>query len=493
MSRSSTSMMIVLAVLASLALLARGNRLPDVPAQALTRPNVLLLFTDDQRTDSLSFFGNEHLDTPNIDALFGRGTVFERAYCMGSRQGAVCVPSRAMLHSGTSLERVANDLSNVEPLGALLGSAGYQTFHTGKWHNGRGAVERAFQTAKSVMLGGMSHHRRVPLSDWDGQAWEDRGISEAFSTETFVDAALEFVEGRDPERPFFCSVAFTVPHDPRQTIEPYTSAQRADPPPLPANFLPQHPFNNGALVIRDEVLAAWPRRPEDVAEQLADYYAMIEHLDAELGRLFDRLEARGELDDTLIVFASDHGLALGSHGLLGKQSVYEHSMGALLAFSGPGVPAGSSDALVYLFDILPTICGRCSVDAPEGLDGRDLEPLWSAADAERREGLLLRYGGDQRAWVEPRYKLIRYPRIGFTQLFDLHEDPHEIRNLAGELEHHARVRRMAERLQAAQADFGDATAWTDPEVRRPFRIDLSGVARRPDQHQPDEVVERYFE
>ena len=493
MRSHSLPLLLVLAVLAGLPFIARGSQPTEAPPTEVKQPNVLLLFTDDQRTDSLSFFGNEHLSTPNIDALFGRGTVFERAYCMGSRQGAVCVPSRAMLHSGTSLERVKNDLSNAEPLGALLGAAGYQTFHTGKWHNGRGAVERAFQTAKSVMLGGMSHHRRVPLSDWDGQAWDDRGISEEFSTESFVNAALEFIDGRDMDRPFFCSVAFTVPHDPRQTIEPFTSAQRADPPPLPANFLPQHPFNNGALVIRDEVLASWPRKPEDVREQLADYYAMIEHLDAQLGRLFAQLEERGELDDTLIVYASDHGLAVGSHGLLGKQSVYEHSMRALMAFSGPGIPAGSSDALVYLFDILPTICGRCGVDAPEGIDGRDLSPQWSAEDAERRDGLLLRYAQGQRAWVEERYKLIRYPRARYTQLFDLLEDPHEIQNLAGELEHHERVRLMAERMQAAQALYGDETLWTDPEVRHPFQRDLSGVVRKPDRHQPDEVIERYFE
>lgn len=487
MLRISHSLLFLFALLACLPLSAHGSQ-----GAAPEQPNVLLLFTDDQRADTLSLLGNSHLDTPNLDRLVARGTNFERAYCMGSRQGAVCVPSRAMLHSGTSLEQVKNDLSNREPLGALLGGAGYQTFHTGKWHNGREAVERAFESARSVMLGGMSHHRRVPLHDWDGEAWEDRGVSEEFSTETFVNAALGFIEGRDSERPFFCSIAFTVPHDPRQTIEPYTSAQRADPPPLPPNYLPQHPFNNGALVIRDEVLASWPRLPVDVREQLADYYAMIEHLDAQVGRLIERLEQSGQFENTLIVFASDHGLAVGSHGLLGKQSVYEHSMRALMSFSGPGVPQGSSEALVYLFDILPTICQLCGVATPEGLDGRNLSPLWSDPQAERREGVFLRYAAGQRAWVEKRYKLIRYPQVHFTQLFDLAEDPHELRNLAGELEHHDRVRQMAARLQAAQARYNDALPWS-AEERAPFFRNLSSVVRKPDRHQPEEVIERYFE
>ena len=158
----------------------------------------------------------------------------------------------------------------------------------------------------------------------------------------------------------------------KQRVAPprYHERYRAEPPPLPANFLPLHPFNNGALVIRVEELAPWPRTPDVVRRHLGDYYAAIEFLDAQVGRILDALADTGQYENTLIVFAADHGLAIGSHGLFGKQNLYEHSMRAPLIIAGPGIAAGRrADALSYLHDVFPTLGELCGVPAPEGNEG----------------------------------------------------------------------------------------------------------------------------
>src|SRR6185295_12363812 len=126
-------------------------------------------------------------------------------------------------------------------------------------------------------------------------------------------------------------------------------------PPLPPDFLPQHPFDNGEMTVRDEKLAPWPRTPENIRSQLADYYALITFMDLQIGRILAALDKSGAAQDTIVVFSSDQGLALGSHGLMGKQNLYESGMKVPLIFAGPGIPKGQADALVYLHDIYPTV------------------------------------------------------------------------------------------------------------------------------------------
>jgi arylsulfatase A-like enzyme len=139
-----------------------------------------------------------------------------------------------------------------------------------------------------------------------------------------ADAAIEFLRSQNGSRPFFAYVAFTAPHDPRQPPEPFRTTYAARRPPLPGNFLPQHPFDNGMVHnLRDENLGAWPRTEPMIRDQLAEYYGLISHLDHEVGRILGALEDTGLASRTLIVYAADNGLALGSHGLLGKQSLYE--------------------------------------------------------------------------------------------------------------------------------------------------------------------------
>jgi arylsulfatase A-like enzyme len=264
------------------------------------------------------------------------------------------------------------------------------------------------------------------------------------------------------------------------------------PPPVPRNFMPQHPFNNGNLGGRDENLAAWPRSPEVIRNQLAEYYGMITHLDEQIGRILEALRASGRAENTYIVYAADHGLAVGSHGLLGKQSIYEHSQRCPLMFVGPGVPkAQSSQAMTYLLDIFPTVCSLAGVRPPAGLDGRDLAPIWRGEKQSVRDSIFLSYVNLMRSVRDERYKLLQYPQINHTQLFDLGADPDELHNLAGDAAQASRVERLRGRLTEWQRTLGDSQPLT-VDRPQPKEKDMTGTPRKPDQWQPDWIVKKYF-
>ena len=250
-------------------------------------------------------------------------------------------------------------------------------------------------------------------------------------------------------------LAFANPHDPRVAAEKYMALYRREDVPVPRNFLPLHPFNNGEQFVRDELLAGFPRTEDEVRKHWHDYLSVITALDGHIGRLIEALKTQGMYDNTLFVFASDQGLAMGSHGLMGKQNLYDAGMKAPLFMAGPGVPAGQTDALAYLLDIFPTICDLVGAKIPAGLDGRSLKPALSAQSPGVRDSLFLAYRDVQRAVRDQRYKLIRYPQVNVTQLFDLQEDPDEMKNLADEPSQAQRLKQLTARLQDWQKELGD--------------------------------------
>jgi len=468
----------------------------DQQARAAERPNILLLFADDQRADTIAAHGNPHIKTPNLDKLVHAGFSFRSNYCFGGNSGAVCVPSRAMLMSGKTWFRVdTGSLKGARLLPELLQENGYVTFATGKWHNGESSWLRGFQRGKNIMFGGMSDHSKVPVRDLgpDGKLTPVRR-GEKFSSELFADSAIEFLKDHDGKKPFFAYVAFTAPHDPRMPPLPYREAYYRSLPPLPANFLPQLPFDNGMMKGgRDENLAAWPRTEAVIRDQLAEYYGLITHMDEQVGRILDALQQSGRAKNTLIIYAADNGLALGSHGLLGKQSVFEHSMRVPLVFVGPGVPQGkSTEAFSYLLDIFPTLCDTLEIQGPSDLAGESLRPLWEAKKDRVRDSVFLPYIQIQRSVRDVRWKLICYPKIGFRQLFDLQSDPNETRNLIGRPDSAEHVRRLTTLMQQWQANVGD-TLELPTEDKTPEAIDLTGRKRTPDQWQPEWIVKKYFD
>lgn len=460
MRRTTITLCLLLACAASMTELkpAAAQRTAGKP-----RPNILFLFSDDQRADTIRALGNPHITTPNLDRLVSEGTAFDRAYCMGAQQGAVCVPSRAMMMSGRTLFRVSEKLEGQTTWPRVFAEAGYSTFGVGKWHNQPASFVNSFAAGKAIFFGGMNDPYTMPVQDLGAshQLGHKRN-SETHATQLFADAAIEFLQQQRGDKPFALYVAFTLPHDPRTAPSEYRA--RYDPardgtaPPPPKNFLPEHPFDNGELKVRDEKLAPWPRTPEIVREHLTDYYACITYLDAQIGRILDTLRRTGQYDNTIIVFASDHGLAIGSHGLFGKQNLYEHSMKAPLIMAGPGVPKNRrSDAFAYLLDLFPTLCDLAGLNTPAEVEGLSLAPVMAGKQRSRREMIFTAYRNVQRAVRDDRWKLIVYPQLNRRQLFDLKNDPSEMNDLSAHPKFINQVTRMSALLKQAQASFGDST------------------------------------
>ncbi|TFH06417.1 MAG: choline-sulfatase [Spirochaetales bacterium] len=421
-----------------------------------TRPNIVFLFTDDQRFDTVAALGNPEVRTPNLDRLVARGTSFTQAHIPSGMVGAVCMPSRAMLHTGRTLFHLDGAGESISPdhvlLGETLQHAGYAAFGTGKWHNGRTAYARSFTAGGEVMFGGMADHWNVPMCHWDptgrydvrhpfinGPFTNNRVMHQhvdhihfgRHSTDIVCDHTIDFIRNHTGE-PFFTYTSFLAPHDPRTMPEKYRQMYDPEEIELPRSFVPEHPFDYGQRDIRDEVLAPYPRTPAETRRHIAEYYAMITHLDDAVGKIIDTVEERGELENTIVVFAGDNGLACGRHGLMGKQNHYEHSIRVPLIFAGPGIPQGETrDTYAYLLDIYPTLCGLVGAEVPASVEGISLVPAIADPGIRVRSDLYFAYADLIRSAKNDRYKLCLYAcgETNRAQLFDLADDPHELVNL----------------------------------------------------------------
>ena len=438
--------------------------------------NVLFLFADDQRADTIAALGNPVIKTPNLDRLAHNGMTFTRAYMQGGNNGATCVPSRAMLLSGQCLFRIDEKLMRDETWPAAFARAGYSTFVSGKWHNTPPSIPLCFQTARSIFAGGMADPSKAPLSDMVDGKLSKPTIGPKHACETFADETIRFIK-EHKGGPFFAYLPFDAPHDPH--IVPADFPIQYDPAsiPLPANYLPQHPFDNGEMVIRDEELLPWPRPEDKVRSMIAEYYRYISYLDAQIGRVLDALEASPYAKNTIVVFSADSGVARGSHGLIGKQNMYEHSMRVPLIISGPGIPAGKrTDAMCYLFDVLPTLGKLCGVAQPPASQGTEFSATLADPSKPSRDAMMFAYKKVMRAVRDDRWKLIRYPQVDRTQLFDLQVDPEETKDLANKPENAAKVAELMKALQTQQAIFGDTEPLT---VSNPKSGDWSPPSAKP--------------
>jgi len=359
---------------------------------------------------------------------------------------------------------------------------GYTTFGTGKWHNGVPSYSRSFSDGAEIFFGGMDDHWNVPACDFNPDGSYPKPIERnvpwipgktiknerqfdhihvgKHSTDIFADATMDFLKNHDDDRPFFAYVSFMAPHDPRTMPREFRNMYDATEINLPNNFLPEHPFDNGWLKNRDEQLETWPRTKEKIREHIADYYAMITHLDAAIGKILHTLEASGQLDNTLIVLAGDNGLAIGQHGLMGKQNNYDHSLHVPLIISGPGLPKRETNiSLCYLFDIFPTICELLGLEPPPSVLGRSLAPTigQNGNYQQPREFLHFAFKDLIRSVQDLRFKLIEYVVDGKreTQLFDLLEDPFETENLIENYEYQEVYRRLQKELLKLQKEIND--------------------------------------
>jgi len=342
----------------------------------------------------------------------------------------------------------------------------------------------------------MADHYAIELRDFDENGKLGNPQTKGFSTEVFAQGAIDFIQNHSKSntgKPFFCYVAFTVPHDPYSPAPEFINHYPDGSLPLPGNYMGLHPFQFDQLNVRDENLTGWPRKPEVIQMILSDYYGLITHLDQQIGKIISVLKENGQYDNTIIVYAADNGLAVGSHGLLGKQNLYEHSTKVPLIIKGPGVPQGKEfDALTYLFDIYPTLSELAGLPNPKDISGKSLVPVLQGRESQVRSSLFTAYRNTVRAVREGDWKLIRYPERDFTQLFNLKNDPLELQNLALKEEDKGKKESLMELMKIWQMETGDSTALT-AKVIMPMEYDLKSIIRQPDQWQPDYTLKRYFE
>lgn len=446
------------------------------------KPNILMIVADDQRFDTIHALGNQEIETPVLDSLCTEGTAFLNTYFSGSLTPAMCVPGRACIHTGAhtlnatqgkQLNRWPDLMTmnkNRSTLPNTLRQAGYHTFATGKWHNDRKSFIEGFCDGDKIFFGGMSDHTKVPVYDFDptGEYKKENGyLSTQFSTDLFTDAAVDFIEKHDVNKPFFLYLAYTSPHDPRTAPKEFADRYSAENISLPKNFMEEHPFDNGEMSVRDELLESTPRQPDSIRQHIADYYAMISHMDHRVGDVLAALRNQGQLDDTIIVYTADHGIALGQHGLMGKQNLYDHSIRIPFILKGPGVPqAKQCSELTCQYDIFPTLCDLAGVLIPQTVDGKSLLPLLQGDQSQVHESVFAVYKDLQRMVCDGKWKLIRYYRpeehnygTDRIQLFNLEEDPWELNDLSEDEQCADRLKKLKDELQVWQVRMEDPWAY----------------------------------
>jgi len=471
-------------------------------------PNIVFLFADDMTYSAIHALGNEEIKTPNLDRMVNNGTSFTNTYNMGGWNGAICAASRAMIISGRHIWR-ANDFrqnwvrrdsaSYQKSWGKLMEAQGYDTYMTGKWHVDAPA-EKIFQNVRHIRPGmpgdEWEHHEMVrqfkevvgkqkidgelvtaddimPLGynrpkdendiSWSPTDPKHGGFWEGGKhwSEVLKDDALEFVDmTKKSDKPFFMYLAFNAPHDPRQAPQEYMDMYPLENISLPESWQAEYPdkelIGNGQD-LRDEALAPFPRTEYATKVHIKEYYAIISHLDTQIGKILDALEASGKMDNTYIFFTADHGLAAGRHGLLGKQTLYDHSIRPPLLMMGPDIPAGKKvENDIYLQDIMATSLDLAEIEKPEYVE---FKSFLDQAKGLTKEGnyseIYGAYVNSQRMIRKDDYKLIVYPKAEKILLFDLKNDPEEINNLANEATQKERIVEMMDGLFKLQKEMED--------------------------------------
>ncbi|MDH3582883.1 MAG: sulfatase-like hydrolase/transferase [Phycisphaerae bacterium] len=439
------------------------------------KPNVLFIFADDQCFETIGARGLEDVETPNLDRLARSGISFTHAYNMGSWSGAVCVASRTMLNTGRFIWNANNVYKTSEKERAAgrfwseyMKKAGYTTYFTGKWHV-RAKAELAFDHTGSVR-GGMpkqtsqGYNRPIdgqpdPWSPYDpkfGGFW----AGGKHWSEVVGDESIGFLgRAKKDKKPFFMYLAFNAPHDPRQSPKAYVDKYPLSRIKVPANFLPEYPFKDAigcGKGLRDEKLAPFPRTEHAVKVNRQEYFAIVTHMDAQIGRILKALEESGKADNTYIFFTADHGLGVGHHGLLGKQNLYDHSVRVPFMVAGPGLPGGKEiDTPIYLQDVMPTTLELAGVARPKHVEFKSLLPLLRGKASKPYDAIYGAYLAVQRSVVVGDFKLILYPKVPKARLYNLKEDPLEMKDLADDPSHRSDIRRLFARLLELQVETGD--------------------------------------
>lgn len=497
-----------------------------VPCFADKRPNILFIIVDDQSPLDLDIYRpDSKQETPHIDRLAAEGMVLDAAHHMGSFSGAVCTPSRHMVMCGRTvwhLPIAPKAMETCPPevidnvMAEVFNRAGYDTMRTCKRGNSyRGANEKFTVVHDATKRGGTAE---------TGSAWHGERV-------------LEYLNERSSnkdEDPFLIYFGFSHPHDVRdgtpELLAKYEATNHTDKnslpkerdgqPVLPNNWLPAHPFHHGHPGLRDEVSVSgvWENRdPATIRNELGREYACNEYIDIQIGRVLAKLEEMGELDNTYIFYTADHGMAIGRHGLQGKQNLYEHTWKVPFVVKGPGIKAGSrAPGNIYLLDVLSTMCDLTGVDIPETSEGISFKPVLLGEKEVTRDVLYGVYNGGtkpgMRSVKKGDWKLIKYDvldgEVRETQLFHLgdnpdeylkeHHDPavakltgvkpqpHQV-NLAGDPKHAEKLAEMEALLLSEMRRLNDPwRLWDQPDdgLTPPARKPKSAKKNKPKPKKP---------
>lgn len=468
--------------------------------EVVNKPNVVFIFADDMTYTAINALGNPEIETPNLDNFVKQGTTFTHAYNMGGWNGAICVASRAMIISGRSLwvanafrQRWVRGDNFDKTWGKLMEEAGYDTYMTGKWHVDAPA-DSVFQTVINVRPGmpsdARNHNGRIemindliknnvpeseirkigysrPLSEkdtlWSAEDHKFGGFWQGGKhwSEVLKDDALGFVERtKRSEKPFFMYLAFNAPHDPRQAPQNFLDKYPIENISVPKSYLPLYPFKDSignGEDLRDEALAPFPRTEYAIKTHIREYYALITHLDKQIGEIVDGLKASGKMENTYIIFTADHGLALGRHGLMGKQSQFDHSVRPPFMILGPNIPKGKKiDADIYVQDAMATSLALAGIEKPNYVFFNSVLDLVDGSRTESHyDGIYGAYTDLQRMIRKDGFKLIVYPKLDKVLLFDMENDPEEMNNLAERIENKEKINILFKALLEKQVELKD--------------------------------------
>lgn len=449
------------------------------------KPNILFVFSDDQTFESLGAINNDEIKTPNLDKLIAQGTLFTHAFNQGGWNGAICLASRAMMNKGQFLWNAKStpyDLSSISkdapseenvgvtPWSLLMKQAGYDTYMTGKWHVSAKALA-IFDTAKQVRPGMPnqtdSRYDRKLIEEGE-DTWSPYDTSKngywkggKHWSEIVGDNAISFLQkAKGSENPFFMYLAFNAPHDPRQSPKRFVDMYPLENIAIPKSFIPEYPYAEGVGAgkkLRDERLAPFPRTPHAVKVNRQEYYAIITHMDEQIGRILDALEKSGMADNTYIIFTSDHGLAVGDHGFIGKQNLYDRSIRVPLIVKGPEIPKATIiDEMVYLQDVMATSLDIASIKKPSHVEFNSLMPLIKKNKKSKYQEIYGAYINRQRMIRTHDFKLLIYPTINKIRLYDIKNDPDELVDLADDPNYKKTIKKLLKKFYKLQKQTGDS-------------------------------------
>jgi len=440
------------------------------------KPNILFIFADDQTYLGVHALGNSEVITPNLDKLASSGVTFTHTYNMGGWNGAVCVASRAMLNTGRFIWRANKSEKNYAAMkekgqfwSLMMENAGYDTYMTGKWHVKQDA-KTIFKTAMDIRPGmprsvPEAYNRPQSPEDSTWLPWQKKwgGFWQGGKhwSEVVGDNAIQFLDSsKTSKNPFFMYLAFNAPHDPRQSPKEFVDMYPIENVAVPASFMELYPYKDSIGCgpgLRDEKLAPFPRTEYSIKVHRQEYYAIITHMDQQIGRIIAHLKETGQDKNTYIVFSADHGLSVGHHGLVGKQNMYDHSMRVPLIVVGPNIPENEKREMqIYLQDIMATTLDLAEIDKPDYVEFNSLIPYIKNESLESAYSEIYgAYRHLQRMVRTNKYKLIVYPAAEKILLYDIENDPEELNDLSENSEYDEVVKKLAGRLKKQQELMDD--------------------------------------